>query len=117
MSRGLDVFTLQPTEQLTQNELDAARLVEVDAFNVQHQDTVTWPAARVVALAYADQLARSGAVPADRVDMLRNAVTSGDASTLGMISSRVSERAAEATGADAARMKALAQVLAAIGKS
>ena len=34
-----------------------------------------------------------------------------------MIADRVGERAASATGADAARMKALAQLLAAIGKS
>ncbi len=114
MQRGLDVFTLQPTEQLTQHELAAARLVRANTFNVQHQEAVTWPADRVVALAYAAQLARSGAVPADRVGMLEDAIASGDASTLGMISARVNEHAASATGIDATRMKALAQVLASL---
>ena len=117
MSRGLDVFALVPGDQLTQNEIDAARLVRARGFNVQHQDRISWPADRVVALAYAAQLVRSGAVPADRAEMLKNAVTSADPATLGMIAARVSERAASATGADAARMKALAGVLGSLGKS
>jgi hypothetical protein len=56
-------------------------------------------------------------VPADRVEMLRTAVTSGDASTLSMVAGRVAERAGSATGVDATRMKALAQLLGTIGKS
>jgi hypothetical protein len=116
MSRGLDVFRFQPTEQLTQHEIDAARTVQARAFNVQHQDRLTWPADRVVALAYADQLVRSGAVPADRAEMLKGVVTTGDAATLAMVASRIGERASSATGVDAARMKALAEVLSALGK-
>ncbi len=116
MSRGLDVFRLTPTEGLTRHELDAARLVTAKAFNVQHQDPIRWPADRAVALAYADQLIRSGAVPRDRAGMLEGALKDGDAATLSMISTRVGERAAAATGADAVRMKALAEVLAALGK-
>ena len=69
---------------------------------------------RAVALAYVDQLVRSGAVPADRAPMLVGAVKGGDAAQLGMIASRIGERAATLSGADAARMKALSQVLAAI---
>ena len=117
MARGIDVFALTPVDLLTQNEIDAAGLVKARRFNVQHQDKVSWPAERSVALAYVDQLVRAGVVPADRVEMLRNGVKSGDAGTLSMIADRVGERAASATGADAARMKALAQLLAAIGKS
>lgn len=114
MSRGLDVFRFLPSEQLTQNELDAAAGVKAPAFNVQHQDKVVWPASRTVALAYVDQLVRSGAVPADRSTMLKGAVQNGDAAQLTMISGRLAERAASASGPDAARMKALAAVLAAI---
>ncbi len=114
MSRGLDVFALEPGEQITQNEIDAARAVSMARFNVQHQDKLTWPASRAVALAYADQLVRSGAVPSDRAEMLRGAITSGDAGTLGMVATRLGERAASAAGLDAVRMKALAAALSSI---
>ena len=56
--RGLDVFDLTPTEFLTQNELDAARLVHFDQLNPQTQPQIVWPAAFPVARAYLDQLVR-----------------------------------------------------------
>jgi hypothetical protein len=114
MSRGLDVFRLTPTDLITQNEIDAAVEVQARTFNVQHQDQVTWPADRVVAQAYVDQLVRSGAVPADRVETLKGAVKSGDAATLSMISERLSERASSVEGADGARMLALSRLLASV---
>jgi hypothetical protein len=112
MSRGLDVFRLLPGDLLTQNEIDAAGTVQAKAFNVQHQDKLTWPAHRAVALAYVDQLVRSGTIPADRSEMLKGAVTNGDAAQLSMIAGRMGERAATLSGVDAARMKALSAVLA-----
>ena len=114
MSRGLDVLAFTPTDLLTKNELDAATAVQARSFNVQHQDPITWPASRVVALAYVDQLVRSGAVPAERTEMLKGAVSGGDAAQLSMIAGRLGERAATLSGVDAARMKALSAVLAAI---
>ena len=56
MSRGIDVFRLTAGDLLTQNEIDAASTVQAKGFNVQHQDKVTYPAGRVVAMAYVDQL-------------------------------------------------------------
>jgi len=88
--------------------------VHARTFNVQHQDQVTWPADRVVAQAYVDQLVRSGIVPADRIEMLKGAVKSGDAATLSMISERLSERASSLEGADGARMLALSKLLTAV---
>jgi hypothetical protein len=114
MSRGLDVLGLTPTDLLTQNEIAAATAVQAKSFNVQHQDPVSWPESRVVAMAYVDQLVRSGAVPADRTEMLKGAVSGGDAGQLSMIAGRLGERAATLSGVDAARMKALAQVLASL---
>ncbi|NNF04872.1 MAG: hypothetical protein HKN17_10445, partial [Rhodothermales bacterium] len=58
--RGLDVFMLQPSEHLTQNEIDAAMLVEVDELNPQNQARMTWPVHPTVAKAYMDQLVRAG---------------------------------------------------------
>ena len=60
--RGIDVLTLEPSDYLTQNEIDAASLAqEVNGtFNPQQQFPVSWPADPVVALAYVDQLRRAG---------------------------------------------------------
>lgn len=70
--RGLDVLTLQPSEHLSANEIAAAALAQgEDAFNPQRQTPVTWPAAPVVALAYLDQLERSGGLDTARIASLR----------------------------------------------
>ena len=59
IGRGLDVFQLEPSEFLTRNEIEAAKLVKVDRFNPQLQERLTWPASFVVARAYVDGLARA----------------------------------------------------------
>jgi uncharacterized protein (DUF305 family) len=57
--RGLDVFALQPSAFLSQNEIDAAVLADQGRlFNPQQQFPVAWPAEPVVARAYVDQLRR-----------------------------------------------------------
>jgi uncharacterized protein (DUF305 family) len=62
--RGLDVFTLTPSEHLTENEIAAAALADQGRlFNPQQQFPVTWPAEPVVARAYVDQLRRGSDVP------------------------------------------------------
>ncbi|ARU16915.1 DUF305 domain-containing protein [Croceicoccus marinus] len=69
--RGIDVLTLEPSDHLTQNEIDAAALAQEvnDTFNPQQQFPVQWPADPVVALAYIDQLRRAG-VDAALIDPL-----------------------------------------------
>lgn len=66
IGRGLDVFRLTPSEHLSQNEIDAARLVRMDQFNPQLQTKFVWPASFVVARAYLDQLVRNDGLPRDR---------------------------------------------------
>jgi hypothetical protein len=62
--RGLDVFKLQASELLTENEIAAAELADQGAlFNPQQQFRVSWPAEPVVALAYVDQLQRDQVLP------------------------------------------------------
>jgi hypothetical protein len=58
MVRGLDVLELLPNDHLTRNELEAARLVQLEEFNAQHQPRLEWPTSYVVARAYLDQLVR-----------------------------------------------------------
>lgn len=59
ISRGLDVFEMQPSDYLTDNEIAAASLPELKGtVNAQTQEKVVWPAVPVVARAYQDQLVR-----------------------------------------------------------
>jgi hypothetical protein len=61
--RGLDIFSLQPSEFLSENEIAAAALAnQGPAFNPQQQYPVTWPAEPAVARAYLDQLNRAEAL-------------------------------------------------------
>ncbi|MGH7571761.1 MAG: LVIVD repeat-containing protein, partial [Gemmatimonadota bacterium] len=58
IGRGLDVFELTPSEHLTANEIEAARLIQVGRLNAQTQRSFVWPASPVVARAFLDQVAR-----------------------------------------------------------
>ena len=66
IDRGLDVLDLKPSDQLSQNEINAAKLVHFDVFNPQNQPKLVWPASYVVARAYLDQLVRGNGIPRDR---------------------------------------------------
>jgi hypothetical protein len=71
IARGLDILELTPSAFISQNEIDAAKLVHLDYFNTQDQPKIVWPASVVVARAYADQLARSNGLAAERVAAAR----------------------------------------------
>ena len=62
IDRGLDVFQLKPSQYLSQNEIDAAKLIHTDVLNVQNQQQIVWPANFAVPRAYLDQLVRSNGV-------------------------------------------------------
>ncbi|MGH9466727.1 MAG: LVIVD repeat-containing protein [Terriglobales bacterium] len=100
IARGFDVFKLEPSKYLTQNEIDAAALAQWNDgvpgdLNVQDQPHFTWPAVYVVARAYLDQLNRDHAVPADQIAALNQAMTQVDGMSAG------SERAAAVSKLDA----------------
>nr|WP_314443574.1 DUF305 domain-containing protein [uncultured Sphingomonas sp.] len=84
IARGLDVLALQPSAQLSQNEIAAAALaVHQDGrFNPQTQAPVSWPAVPVVAAAYVDQLERSQSLPAAQIAQLRQAIARPQAAQL-----------------------------------
>jgi hypothetical protein len=83
IARGLDVFKLVPSKFLTQNEIDAARLVQVNELNVQNQQKITWPSQLTVARAYVDQLERSQALSTERIADLNKAIARAQKSHLG----------------------------------
>jgi hypothetical protein len=120
IARGLDIFELTPTQFLTQNEIDAAKTVRVAELNVQNQQKIEWPAQLVVAKAYVDQLARSQALPGDRIAALEKAIRNAEKSKtskgkqgkLKGVVAFVEESATTAkTPEDAARLHALAEIL------
>ena len=101
ISRGLDVLELVPSEHLTAAEIAAARLADQgETFNPQRQLPVTWPDHPVVAQAYVDQLARSGALSADVVSGLTAALTEATAQVeAGAGDAALAERLTAAAGA------------------
>jgi hypothetical protein len=124
IARGLDVFRLKPSEQLTQNEIDAATLVRSEETNTQLQTRITWPASAPVALAYVDQLARAKSIQPDRARAVKTAleradgVRNGDqkaaaaaAEQLEALARQFDSDAGSASGGNAMRMKSLAATL------
>ena len=71
ISRGLDILELAPSAFLSQNELDATKLVRMNQFNSQHQQKFVWPAHVSVSLALLDQLERSHGLAAERIAAVR----------------------------------------------
>jgi hypothetical protein len=120
IARGLDIFELTATKDLTQNEIDAAKTVKVAELNVQNQQKIEWPAKLIVAKAYLDQLTRSQALPADQIANLQKAIQAAEASRLSKgkvknlqkLAPSVEKSADTAkTPADASRLRALAAIL------
>ena len=112
IGRGLDVFRLTPSEHLSQNEIDAAKLVRLDRFNPQLQTKLVWPASFVVARAYVDQLMRNDAMRdrASRIGRdLDQAEKMEDGQRRDALTQLATQLEGEAQGAaDSARMRALA---------
>ena len=74
IARGLDILELQPSAYISQNEINAAKLVHFDYLNAQTQQPFVWPASFAVARAYLDQLARDNGLASDRVIAARDAL-------------------------------------------
>jgi hypothetical protein len=64
IARGLDVYGLTPTDALSANEIEAAREVQVDRLNVQHQDRIRWTPSFAVVRSFVDQLVRGDDIDA-----------------------------------------------------
>ena len=124
IARGIDIFTLTPSEHLTQNELDAAMMIRTEELNTQEQQKIVWPAAMPVARAYLDQLNRSKAIQPDRARAVKAAIDRSDSIRTGKergaaavldqldaVAGQLETDAAAAAGRDAMRLKALAATI------
>ncbi len=120
ISRGIDVFRLVATEQLSEAEIEAAELVQARTFNAQLQPQVTWPAAVPVAQAYLDQMVRGNGILNARAASLQSLLDSAEAgrataaqldAAAGRLDADVAAIRAGTLGGDAGRMEKLADVL------
>jgi hypothetical protein len=118
IGRGLDIFTLTPSEWLSANEIEAASLVKMAEFNPQMQTKIVWPAHPAVAKSYIDQLARGTTVPAATITAMRTAMTGAESATAAAkrqaytrLATQATELAGRASGADADRLRGLAETL------
>ena len=109
IARGLDVLRLKPSDQLTANEIEAARLVRLDEFNSQLQPKVTWPTTPLVARAYLDQLTRGQGLSPDRAAAVKSALDRGGQDHA--LASQLESDAGAANARDAARLRGIAEVL------
>ena len=79
MVRGLDVLELLPSEYLSVNEIEAAKLAfpkhgPKNIFNPQQQTEMTWPINSTLALAYLDQVKREGSIDNNNEKILRSSL-------------------------------------------
>lgn len=122
IARGLDVFQLTPTADLTQNEIDAAKLVHFDVLNPQSQPKFTWPAAFPVARAYLDQLVRDNGLPKDRTSAIASALDAAEKAKGSARSAALTKLAGDLSNdagnaSDAERVRALQDVVQRMAKS
>jgi len=124
IARGIDVFSLTPSEYLSQNEIDAAMMVRSEELNTQLQTRVLWPATVAVARAYVDQLTRTRGIQAERARAVKAALDKADGlrtgkergapailAELDAIAAQLETDAGAASGRDAGRLRSLAATI------
>ena len=116
IARGLDIFALQPSGFISQNEIDAAKSVHFDEFNTQEQPRFVWPATFALARAYVDQLERSHGLAPDRILAVRQALTSAERASVAGRQSALTQLAVQLEGdasgsGEATRVNTLAKTL------
>ena len=78
LDRGFDIMELQPSDQLSKNEIEAAKLVKFDEYNPQSQPKIVWPAAFPVVRSYVDQLVRGNGLAAARTTAINAAIDAAE---------------------------------------
>jgi len=113
ITRGLDLLELKPSDKLSKNEIEAAKLVKLEVFNPQAQPRLVWPASFFVARAYIDQLERNQGLNKDRLSQvkkeLKNAEKKKGTEQVDALRKLAGELDQDAQGAaDSARVRLLA---------
>ncbi len=122
LDRGFDVFELEPSDQLSANEIEAAKLVRLTEYNPQSQPRYEWPAGFPVIRSYLDQLVRNQGLDAARTAAISNALGAAErqsgAARRTALTALAKQVAADARGArDGTRVKAMAEAITALAKA
>src|SRR5690606_25363223 len=81
IARGLDIFELVPSDYLTENEIAAAKTVELSYLNAQGQPRYEWPPSFALALSYVDQLERNRVLADNEIGKLRREIAKAETSS------------------------------------
>lgn len=121
IARGLDVLRLQPGDQLSAAEIAAAERVMQETINPQTQTRPVWEDSPDVAQAYLDQLARSNGLETGLAQRARAAVEQWrggrvDRTGATELAGAFAVVPENTPAADAARLKALSELFARLGR-
>ena len=122
LDRGFDILELQPSDQLSKNEIEAAKLVRFAQYNPQSQPKIEWPAAFPVVRSYLDQLSRENGLSVERTTAIGRAVDAAEKRTgarrrtaLDTLAKRVDRDVASAN--DPERVKAMSAAIKALARA
>ncbi len=122
MDRGFDIFELLPSDEISVNEIAAAKLVQWKEYNPQSQPKIEWPAAFPVVRSYLDQLVRWKGLTADRTSAIASALDAAEKQAggarrkaLNTLATQVDADVAGAT--DPERVKAMSAAIKALAKA
>jgi hypothetical protein len=112
IARGLDITDLVPSQNVSANEIAAAKTVVHSYFNAQSQPRFVWPASFALACAYVDQLERGRGLAPARISTVRSALLRAETATgeqrRGLLTSLATELNADAaSAADGAKVRKL----------
>ena len=116
IARGLDIFELVPSAHISQNEIDAARTVQLDYLNTQGQPQFVWPPSFALARAYVDQLERWNGLSASQIASVRSELASAERASGAARRSALTTLASTVSGyasgsSDATRVRLLADAV------
>ena len=122
MDRGFDILELEPSDQLSQNEIEAAKLVRFVEYNPQSQPKIEWPAAFPVVRSYLDQLVRWNGLASDRTTAIATTLDAAEQQSgkarrdaLNTLAKQVDRDIAGAK--DSARVKAMSDAIKALARA
>lgn len=78
LDRGFDILELLPSDDVSPNEIAAAKLVHFEQYNPQSQPRIEWPAAFPVARSYLDQLVRGNGLARARTTAIGRALDAAE---------------------------------------
>jgi len=81
LDRGFDILELEPSDLLSKNEIEAAKLVHLAQYNPQSQPHIEWPAAFPVIRSYLDQLVRDNGLASARTTAIASALDAAEQQT------------------------------------